>query len=296
MERELEMYAADNRLTARLSYIDRTLQAIQDDNRKDNDIIDMECLERIKDQRPHHFLEKPIISSGASQVLRAAFYRTLHGAIDEVLIDYLGDETPVGNVIQQCILAFTEFTMMEYYILNNPLMSVSIKYDIHPAQLGRKRVQQEITAGQKDIFVNNRANLLTHGGPDGNFDGFPNFVDFINCYRDSLFGVKDLIKGINDFTNGHTPAEKLRDELSKQPHLSRLYLEYGYFYERDDSKLAEIPDEDEDEDDDIEVECRIMEVIKTVAAVKYDSMLRVITHDFEAPLLTVQSTVLPGIQ
>lgn len=293
----LREVSADNRLNGKLSQIFGTLSAIQRDNRNDNDIIDVECIDRFQDKVSQHFIEEPIISSGASNVLKPALHRTLHGAIYEAAKHHLDEETAVGNVIAQCVLSFLDVTMMEFHLLNNPLMSVQIKFDIDPRELAKKRPQQLITAGEKDIFVDNRANMFVNGGPAGNFEGFPNFVNFINCYRGSLFGIKDLIEETNNFRNGQISGEEMRDKLSKQPHLSRLLIEYEYFYERDDSKLAAIPDpDDEDEDEDIEIECRIMAAIKTVAATKYDSLLRIMTHDHDSPILTVESVILPGIQ
>ena len=297
MERQLRMVSADNRLNAKLSRIYQTLCSIQDDNRNDHDIIDVECLDRFQDKGSQHFIEKPIISSGASKVLKPALHRTIHGAIYRAVEHYLDEKTEVGNVIAQCVLLFLDVEMMEFHVLNNPLMSVQIKFDVDARELAQKRPQQVITAGQKDIFVDNRANMFVDGGPAGDFEGYPNFEHFINCYRDSVLGIKDLIKETNNFRNERISGKEMRDKLSKQPHLSRILIEYDYFYERDDSKLAAIPDpDDEDEDEDIEVECRIMEAITTVAATKYDSLLRIMTHDHDMPALTVESVILPGIQ
>ena len=298
--RNRRLKTANAQFTARLSNVNQRLNAIKSENSKNPFITNLEEVENYQGMS-QNYIRRSTAASGASKILQPIAYRVFLGLVDEFLLnnlELLWNKLPndasfplVPLAISHYIMSFIRIAMRSQYVMPNPMMNCSLKFDMDLRALSQKEHCMAITAGQKDIFIDNRLNTQGAGKNPG-FDGKPNLEHCISRFRALNYEVQDLNQVIQRFKMKEIKADEMEEELLNYPILSRIFLEYDYFYQKDvDGKEEEV----EDEDDDIEVECAVMEAVRIAGALKYDSRLKMVTHDAHFSVLAADSMILPGV-
>ena len=191
--------------------------------------------------------------------------------------------------ISSNILSFCRIGTLNYYVLPNPRMNLSVDYDIDPVTLIRRPAGLPLSVGETAIYVDTRSDLEIIS-PDDDIEGPELLQNALIRHRTSITDIGELTRTIKNYKKGYAPGDdnhvselKMRTVLEDNSMYSRVNHNYVIQLEReDDGKTSENKDSDEEEEEEEKkVSFRVRDTLLTVGALRNRTVLKTVTDEYE---------------
>ena len=191
--------------------------------------------------------------------------------------------------ISEKVLSFCRIGTLNYYVLPNPKMNLSLDYDIDTPTLIRRPAGLPLSVGETSIYIDTRSDLEVLG-PDDDVEGKDLLQYALIRHRTAIADIGNLTRTIKNYKKGYPPNDdnhvsklKMRTVLEDNSMYSQVNHNYVLQLEReDDGKTSENEDSDEDEEEEEKkVAFRVRDALLTVGALRNRTILKTVTDEYE---------------